>query len=55
MKFTIELDEKLARKYAEFLGMKEEEYLAEDFNQNEYILKTFKDDIEHIVECALNQ
>lgn len=54
MKFTIELDDDLVIKYAEFLGVDKEDYLSEEFNKNEYILNRFKEDIEFVIDMGLN-
>ena len=54
MKFTIELDDDLVIRYAEFLGVDKEDYLSEEFNKNEYILNRFKEDIEFVIDMGLN-
>lgn len=54
MEFVIELDDELVRKYADFLGVTKEEYMSKDFNKDEYILNRFKEDIENVIDMALN-
>lgn len=54
MKFEIELDTELVRKYAEFLGVDKERYMSKDFNKDEYILNRFKEDIEFVIDAGLN-
>lgn len=54
MKFLIELDDELVIKYAEFLGVNKEEYMSEDFNTDEYFSNRLKEDIEYVIDMALN-
>lgn len=54
MKFLIELDDELVMKYADFLGVDKEEYESEDFNKDEYFLNRLKEDLECIIDMALN-
>lgn len=54
VKFLIELDNELVMKYADFLGVEKEEYESEDFYKDEYFLNRLKEDLECIIDMALN-